>query len=155
MQCKALRAKVTPNLVRELEGAFAGVPPGWRRDNVVGVLCAPREATKGVRDAVRAAGRGVVWIMVDGIGASEGTVRQILWNEKAAHEGLMGLNVQIRYISNEMVGQEGVEKEVVLTWKGQVWNPRLKVPGSSSRCSQKMDAGNDSHVQSMAIISKE
>jgi len=65
VQCKALAATPTPSIIRELAGAIVGAPEGWRGDDTIGVLCARREATAGVREAVRRAGRGVVWIMVE------------------------------------------------------------------------------------------
>ncbi|PWY74447.1 hypothetical protein BO70DRAFT_431308 [Aspergillus heteromorphus CBS 117.55] len=68
VQCKALKTKLGPNLVRELEGTFAQAPVGWRSrthshthtysgsggggGSVVGVLVSPREATRGVRGAL-------------------------------------------------------------------------------------------------------
>ncbi|MCJ1474453.1 hypothetical protein MMC13_003111 [Lambiella insularis] len=109
VQCKNLQAKAGPNLVRELEGAFAGAPAGWRGENVVGVLCTGREATKGVQD----------------VGEGVGRVRQLLWNQKVGALGAEGVGVGIRYSSrgdlNFEVGE--IDGEVVLTWKGEVWQP--------------------------------
>ena len=75
VQCKSSRNKLSPNVVRELEGCIAGAPAGWRGENTLAVLCAKREASKGVRDAVRDAGMGVVWIMVEDGEGSE-TLRE-------------------------------------------------------------------------------
>ena len=121
MQCKALKSKVKPNLVRELEGAFAGALAGWRGEEVVGVLCATREATKGVREAVRRFGRPVVWVMLEDVGEGEGRVRQVLWNERVAELGAQGVGVQNLYMPQKGKGDLVVEREVVLTWKGKVW----------------------------------
>ena len=65
IQCKSSGKKLSPNVVRELEGCVAGAPAGWRGEHTLAVLCAKREASKGVRDAVRDAGMGVVWIMIE------------------------------------------------------------------------------------------
>ena len=135
MQCKNLKAKAGPNLIRELEGAFVGAPPGWKGESVVAVLCAGREATKGVRETIRGARRGLVWIMVEDINRAgegkefdadieaEGTgrIRQVLWNDRVASLGLEGIGVQLKYLAP----QDGrpVDKEAVLTWKGEMWEP--------------------------------
>ncbi|KAL8726466.1 MAG: hypothetical protein Q9166_006697 [cf. Caloplaca sp. 2 TL-2023] len=121
VQCKALKAKTSPETVRELEGIFAGAPAGWRGETVIGVLCAKREATKGVRDAVRKSKVPITWIMVEDVGEGKGMVKQILWNEKVSALGLEGMGVGVRYLPAEEGTQ--VEKDVVLTWKGEVWEP--------------------------------
>lgn len=110
-----------PNLVRELEGAFAGAPAGWQGEEVVGILCATREATKGVREAVRRLRRPVVWVMLEDAGEGVGRVRQVLWNERVAELGAQGVGVQNLYMPKKGNGDSTVEREVVLTWKGKVW----------------------------------
>ncbi|KAI4272211.1 MAG: hypothetical protein LQ337_005459 [Flavoplaca oasis] len=121
VQCKALKAKISPETVRELEGIFAGAPIGWRGENVIGVLCAKREATKGVREAVRRSAVPVIWIMIEDLGQGRGNVRQILWNQRVNQLGAEGVGVGARYLP----GAEGqkVKQEVVLIWKGEFWNP--------------------------------
>ncbi|KAI4262035.1 MAG: hypothetical protein L6R42_002780 [Xanthoria sp. 1 TBL-2021] len=121
VQCKALKAKTGPETIRELEGMFAGAPVGWRGENIVGVLCAKREATKGVREAVRRSAAPVIWIMVEDLGQGRGKVRQMLWNQTVSQLGAEGVGVGVRYLP----GAEGkeVEKEVGLTWKGEAWDP--------------------------------
>ena len=124
IQCKALAKKVGPHVVREVEGAFAGAPSGWRGDTCVGVLCASRPATPGVREAIRRSKRGLVWMFVEertkgGEGEkgdrTGGRVRQMLWNDRVAEMGAEGVDVGLRYVAG------GVDKEVVLMWKGEVW----------------------------------
>ncbi|RMZ35667.1 hypothetical protein D0859_00126 [Hortaea werneckii] len=51
VQCKA--GKLTPSMVRELEGAYIGAPAGWRGDGVLAVLVSTVSATKGVSAAVQ------------------------------------------------------------------------------------------------------
>lgn len=121
VQCKALKAKTSPKTIRELEGIFAGAPVGWRGENVIGVLCAKREATKGVREAVRRSAAPVIWIMVEDLGHGSGKVRQILWNQRVSQLGAEGVGIGVKYLP----GAEGkeVETEVGLTWKGKAWGP--------------------------------
>jgi hypothetical protein len=137
VQCKALKAKLGPNLIRELEGAFVGAPVGWRGEGVIGMLVSKREATKGVRDAMGRSRFPLVWIGVDTLGLDvkereetgeevderghddlylegSGVVKQMLWNERAKEYGLEGIDVTTRYKGN------GQEKELVLMWKGEV-----------------------------------
>ncbi|KAL9600074.1 MAG: hypothetical protein Q9219_003444 [cf. Caloplaca sp. 3 TL-2023] len=136
VQCKALKSKPGPSLVRELEGMYAGAPAGWRastqnnsneegeaNNNVIAVLCAKREATKGVREAVRRSKVPVVWVMVEDLGGEEGKVRQVLWNERVREVGAEGVGVGVRYA----LGEGEVGKEVRLTWKGEVWEPDVEV----------------------------
>ncbi|MCJ1316793.1 hypothetical protein MMC15_002114 [Xylographa vitiligo] len=124
VQCKKLKAKAGPNLVRELEGAFAGAPTGWRGEDVVGVLCASREATKGVREAIRNARRGLMWCQIEDIGEDVGRVRQMLWNQRVGALGAEGVSVGIRHmlVAGDVKGQDSHD-EVVLMWKGEVWEP--------------------------------
>ena len=91
-----------------------------------------REATKGVRDAIRRFGRPVVLVMLENLGEGEGRVRQVLWNQKVAEIGVEGVGAQVRYLPGKGDGdgvgdggeyEEGVDTEVVLTWKGEVWEP--------------------------------
>lgn len=113
VQCKALKSKLGPNLVRELEGTFRQAPVGWRTDQTAGVLVSPREATKGVRDALARSSYPLFWIMME----RDGTLRQALWNARAEELGLGPLGVETRY---GMVDSESgaVTKEVALTWNG-------------------------------------
>lgn len=110
VQCKALKTKLGPNLVRELEGALRQAPVGWRTGQTVGVLVSPREATKGVRDALARSSFPLFWMMVE----RDGSLRQALWNAKAEELGLGSLGVETRYGSSDSEPQ----KEVVLTWDG-------------------------------------
>ncbi|KAL9020194.1 MAG: hypothetical protein Q9185_002564 [Variospora sp. 1 TL-2023] len=135
VQCKALRSKPAPALIRELEGIYAGAPAGWRNgDTTIAVLVAKRPATKGVREALRCSRVPVVWVMLEDLAERDGgyveemgRIRQILWNAKVNGLGVEGLGVGVRYLSpssssGEKRGDDGgrkVEKEVVLTWKGE------------------------------------
>ncbi|KAI1934304.1 hypothetical protein LOZ66_006013 [Ophidiomyces ophidiicola] len=111
VQCKALRNKLGPNIIRELEGTFAGAPVGWRGDGILGVLVSPREATKGVRDALAKSRSPLMWILAD---AADGAVRQILWNGRASEVGLQDLEVRVKH----RLGTNPVKKEMALAWDG-------------------------------------
>lgn len=113
VQCKALKTKLGPNLVRELEGAIRQAPVGWRTGQTAGVLVSPREATKGVRDALARSSYPLVWMMVE----LDGTLKQALWNARAEELGLGPLGVETRYGAG--AAESGsVTKEVALTWDG-------------------------------------
>ena len=113
--------------MRELEGAFNGAPQGWKGEQVVGVLCATREATKGVREAVRHSRRPVVWIMLQDVGNGQGRVRQVLWNQRVAAVGAEGVGVQLRHWMGE--DGQGMDCEMALMWEGKVWEPEVKEEG--------------------------
>ncbi|CAL5868166.1 uncharacterized protein PFLUO_LOCUS2390 [Penicillium psychrofluorescens] len=116
VQCKSLKTKLGPNLVRELEGALRNAPVGWRTEQTVGMLVSPREATKGVRDAMARSGYPLLWMMVE----RDGTMRQALWNARAELLGLGPLGVETRYTGGDGGGDlsENVSTEVALTWDG-------------------------------------
>lgn len=111
VQCKAVKAKVGPNLIRELEGTFSGAPVGWRGEGILGMLVSTRDATKGVRDALIKSQYPLIWVLAD----LDGSIRQFLWNRRAAEAGLEGLGVQIRHGGET----DPMKKTVVLTWNGE------------------------------------
>lgn len=111
VQCKAYARKLDPATARELEGAFAGAPHGWRGSHVLALLAAPTQATKGVREVL---GRSR-WPMGFVLCERDGKVKQMLWNRSAEEEGLGGLGVDLIY-----TGGDRNHKEVVLTWKGEI-----------------------------------
>ncbi|KAI9867501.1 MAG: hypothetical protein M1813_009060 [Trichoglossum hirsutum] len=119
VQCKSHKRSPGPSVVRELEGAFAGAPAGWRGDGVLGVLAATREATRGVRDALGRSRLPLCFLKV----SPEGRVEQCLWNSVSEREGLEGVGATVRYSLSEGDGKEDVGQEVVLTWKGKVVEP--------------------------------
>jgi hypothetical protein len=107
VQCKALKTKLGPNLVRELEGTFRQSPVGWRTGTKIGVLVGPREATKGVRDAMTRSAYPLLWMMVE----RNGELQQALWNSCAEELGLGPLGVEMVY-----GGESG--RRISLTWDG-------------------------------------
>ncbi|KAI1470442.1 uncharacterized protein F4812DRAFT_417598 [Daldinia caldariorum] len=117
VQCKASASQSTrvgPHHVRELEGAFAGAPPGWRSGpGLLAFLVSPRPATAGVRDAL-AASR---WPMGYFMYSQKTGLQQMLWNSRAEEEGLEGMGVSVGY-SDDSAAEE-TAKRLVLTWKGK------------------------------------
>lgn len=87
---------------------------------MVGMLVSPREATKGVREALGRSGLPLAWVLV----GLEGQVRQCLWNQRAGEVGLDGVGVTVRYTPKEKRDVNGdgenVERDLALTWKGEV-----------------------------------
>ncbi|KAJ5796074.1 uncharacterized protein N7518_004614 [Penicillium psychrosexuale] len=114
VQCKSLKAKVGPNVVRELEGTFRQAPVGWRTDETVGVLVSPREATKGVRDTLARSKYPLFWMTIE----RDGTLKQALWNARAEELGIGPLGVETRYGITEDAESGSVTKEMILTWDG-------------------------------------
>ena len=92
------------------------------------MLVSPREATKGVREAMGRSRWPMVWVMLqvvqrqrggeDGAGGGEETVRQVLWNKAAGDVGLEGLDVIIKY-DQAAEAATGIGKECVLMWQGR------------------------------------
>lgn len=112
VQCKALKTKLGPNLVRELEGALRQAPVGWRTGQTAGVLVSPREATKGVRDTLARSSYPLFWLLVE----RDGVVKQVLWNSRAGSLlGLDPLAVENRY-GKSLDGC--ITSQVALTWDG-------------------------------------
>lgn len=117
VQCKARSAKLRPETVRELEGAFVGAPAGWRGAGVLGLLAARREASRGVREALGRSRWPMGYLMV----GLDGRAEQFLWNRVAAECGLEGVGVTVRYLpGRDGLGEDGeLKSEVVLTWEGR------------------------------------
>jgi hypothetical protein len=122
VQCKALSAKLGPNLVRELEGAFRHSPAGWRTTDKLAILISPREATRGVRNTLMRSVYPLFWVMME----RDGVIRQVLWNSKAEEMmGFAALGVDMRYQSSpqtspspSVTSDDPARPEVVLTWDG-------------------------------------
>lgn len=134
VQCKALKKKLSPAVVRELEGT-AGMGSGAARAaggrqeegeaggyggemaGRMAVLATPHAATKGVREAMAGSAAAMAFVKISAV---EGRVEQLLWNRTAAQMGLDGLGVVVRHIPGVGTAEAPV-KEIVLTWKGEAW----------------------------------
>ncbi|KAF2010466.1 hypothetical protein BU24DRAFT_427590 [Aaosphaeria arxii CBS 175.79] len=108
IQCKARKEmSCAPRHIRELEGAFRGVPSAWRRNtSVLGLLVTTQNATRGVLQALGASARPMGFLKV----TKTGMVEQFLWNRAAGERGLEGLGVTLRYTPKVLVEEK--EKEV-------------------------------------------
>ncbi|KAL4754622.1 hypothetical protein BDW72DRAFT_213454 [Aspergillus terricola var. indicus] len=114
VQCKALKSKIGPHVVRELEGVTArhfAVALARGSGGGVGILVGPRETSKGVREALGRSAIPLICMMVE----REGRVRQVLWNERVEGLGLGGLGVEILYPNR---GEKERDVEARLTWEG-------------------------------------
>lgn len=136
VQCKATTRKPGPEMIRELEGAVAGSPEEWRHDTTVAVLCAKREATNGVRQAIKRSSRGIFWVMVQDLHDEKGPivgedgrgrVKQVLWNQHVSDFVGERVGTGLKYV----MGKSEVVKEVYLTLDGRVWEPDMTVPNMS------------------------
>ncbi|KEY74240.1 hypothetical protein S7711_00398 [Stachybotrys chartarum IBT 7711] len=112
LQCKAGSQRVGPHLVRELEGAFAGAPIGWKGSGVLGFLVSEKPATKGVRDSL-ARSR---WPMGYACCSREGVLQQMLWNRGAEEQGLEGFGVVARHTGG---GEGKAGERLVLVRNGK------------------------------------
>lgn len=135
VQCKA--SKLTPAMVRELEGAYVGAPAGWRGEGVLGVLVSTTPATKGVQAAVQRSRWPLCVMQI----SREGAVRQVVWNAVAAEAGLEGVGVAAKYhdAPTEGDGEEGVQQSISLMWMGKPWRPLEEVEkdGNTKRAMKK------------------
>ncbi|KAI0111960.1 hypothetical protein F4814DRAFT_424286 [Daldinia grandis] len=120
VQCKASGSqstKIGPHHIRELEGAFAGAPPGWRSGpGLLAFLVSQKPATLGVRDAMATSG----WPMGYALCSQDGGLEQMLWNSRAEEEGLESMGVTVRF-SSDTAKKTGKKtgKQLTLTWKGK------------------------------------
>ena len=140
VQCKAVAGKPVPEMIRGLEGALAGARGEWRGENTIGVLCAKKGVTPGVRDALKRSKRGVVWVMVEDVDgaakegregneevakgtgdsqedrrARKGRIKQVLWNDRVQELLGEGTGTGVVHIP----GDGGrMETEVLMSWNG-------------------------------------
>ena len=113
VQCKATARSINPAQARELEGAFAGAPQGWRGSGVLGLLVSQKPATKGVLKALGNSELPMGYVLCN----TKGKLLQMMWNQKADREVLAGIGVEAKY-----AGGDKNEKEIVLTWKHEVFH---------------------------------
>jgi len=77
VQCKRLKGKAGPNLVRELEGACASYAASTGRSGgVLGLLVSTRAVTKGVREAMGRSRWGLGWVCLEVVRAGEVVVKE-------------------------------------------------------------------------------
>lgn len=142
LQCKAYSAaraaRVGPQYIRELEGAYLGAPAGWRGSGIVALLVTQRPATKGVREALAHSRRPLGYVSC----SKDGMLEQVLWNRKAEEEGLEGMGVTAR-LSDE--DRHGDTQRLVLTWRGRPYLPLNTHPEArTDRAEHPQDIESDS-----------
>lgn len=113
LQCKvsATKTEIGPRLVRELEGAFVGAPPGWRGPGVIGMLVAQKPATKGIRDSLSRSRWPMGFISC----LPDGRLQQMLWNRQAEENGLAGMGVGVRFAQED----DPQQQSLILTHQGR------------------------------------
>lgn len=113
LQCKvsATKTGIGPRMVRELEGAFVGAPPGWRGDGVIGFLVAQKPATKGIRDSLSRSRWPMGFISC----LPDGRLQQMLWNRQAEEKGLAGMGVGVRFVQED----DAQQQSLILTHQGR------------------------------------
>ncbi|KAL3589993.1 hypothetical protein FPOAC2_12175 [Fusarium poae] len=97
IQCKAGARSPSPMYIRELKGAMAVAPPGWRGTDVLGLLVGEKPATKGIQKEIHSADAALGYVCC----TKEGELAQLLWNLKAQEMGLDGLSVGVKYGENK------------------------------------------------------
>lgn len=158
VQCKA-RTNLSgtgPKDVRELEGAFQGIPADWKTKDVLGLLVSSAKASRGVLQALGANRRPVGFLKI----SRTGTIEQFCWNRKASERGLEGLGVTVRHTPRILLsadireqGEEGstwdvkklprapkrtyavihgTKKDIQLTWMGKPIFPDREGPDSET-----------------------
>jgi hypothetical protein len=139
LQCKARKAPCAPRHIRELEGAFQGIPPDWRKQDVLGLLVTTQKHTKGMLEELQGSRRPMGFVKI----TEAGVIEQFLWNYAATNKGLEGVGVTLRHTPRIFLpesaikeqGEEGVgwnvkrrakkvdisgtEKDIQLTWMGR------------------------------------
>jgi len=110
VQCKGGAQRVSPQLVRELEGSFLGAPVGWRGAGVLAFLASDKTATKGGRDALGLSR----WPMGCISCSKDGVVRQMTWNRQADENGLLGIGVAMKFKDG---AGDGDDPQLMLTWR--------------------------------------
>ena len=113
LQCKAGARSASPMYIRELKGALAAAPPGWRGTDVLGLLVGEKPATKGVQKEMHTADVALGYVCC----TKEGEVVQLLWNLKAQEMGLDGVSVGIKY---------GEDKNQLVLFRGGEMLPLLQ-----------------------------
>lgn len=145
VQCKLVTRKrpVGPMHIRELEGAFAAAPSGWRSGPVMAILISNRAATQGLRDALVRSRSPMGYMWVD---ERRGLLKQFVWNVAAEAGPLVGVTVGLKRVGRgkwieaalmkggrlcpEVDGQEadGVMEDLRAAWNWEVHRGAARQP---------------------------
>ncbi|ORY18606.1 hypothetical protein BCR34DRAFT_444233, partial [Clohesyomyces aquaticus] len=140
VQCKAMSRGLSPKHVRELEGAFQGIPAEWRKKEVLGLLVSTNKATKGVLETLGLNRHPMGFLKV----SRSGQVEQFLWNRSAAERGLEGVGVTIRHTPRIMLLEHKIEEQGE---EGEGWVPGKNVKRNTMRTRKFRDAGTSKDIQ--------
>jgi hypothetical protein len=133
LQCKARQASCGPRHIRELEGAFQGIPPDWRKRDVLGLLVTTQKHTKGLLAQLQ----GSRWPMGFVKITEEGVIEQFLWNQAATTRGLEGIGVTLRHTPRIFLPESAIKEQGE---EGLGWNVK--------RRKKKVDvSGTDTDIQ--------
>lgn len=122
IQCKASRPR--PSMVRELEGAYAGAPAGWKGDDVMALLITREPATPGVRDALERSRLPMGFAQVSELGH----MQQFIWNTAAQVSRLTGMTVTNMYDPaaggpiSPTINDGRLPGAISLLWDGKKWS---------------------------------
>lgn len=95
VQCKNVAAKrAGPVLVRELEGAFRGLPVGWNESDIMGLLVTTAPGSNQTRQTMHRSSLPIVHINY----SADGRLLQMSWNIAATAHGLDGASVRQIYL---------------------------------------------------------
>ncbi|KAF1935783.1 hypothetical protein EJ02DRAFT_460073 [Clathrospora elynae] len=162
IQCKSRKISVNPSHVREMEGSFQGIPPGWRNKDVLGLIVTTNKATKGVLEALGQSRWPMGFVLV----SRDGTVQQFLWNRAASERGLEGVGVTVRHTPRALlaeIGEDteegvakkpkkllakfknaGTNKDIQLTWMGSpIFPDREKLDQETVKLMRDIGPGDD------------
>ncbi|KAI2635221.1 hypothetical protein GGS21DRAFT_100166 [Xylaria nigripes] len=146
LQCKAYStsktARIGPQYIRELEGAYLGAPPGWRGSGVIGLLVTQRPATKGVREALANSRWPLAYLSC----SKDGVLEQMLWNQRAEEEGLEGMGVTVKMSNTEC---SDATQRLVLTWKGRPY--KFPVTTAPSPASEKTGLAQEAEANTKPV----
>ena len=127
LQCKVLVKRCGPNLIRELEGAFAGAPAAWKGRSTLGCLVASTLPTASLRGAMHRCKMPMMFLSIQ---KDSGIVRAWNWNWAAREAGLVGLEATTRFgTTRDLDGSELQESEVVLAHEREVILPHGQLLG--------------------------
>lgn len=122
IQCKASRPK--PSFVRELAGAYAGAPAGWKGEDVMALLITRDPATLGVREALQRSRSPMGFAQITELGI----MKQFMWNYAAGESRLTGMSVTNIYpkaapglLPSSLDGGR-LPGAISLLWMGKRWS---------------------------------
>ncbi|KAF2194313.1 hypothetical protein K469DRAFT_618268, partial [Zopfia rhizophila CBS 207.26] len=146
VQCKARTCSLYPQHVRELEGAFQGIPAEWRKRDVMGLLVTTHKATKGVLETLGMNRWPMGFVKI----SRTGTVEQFIWNRSAGERGLEGVGVTVRHTPMALVvGKRNVlpEAQYEQGEEGSGWSVEEKDDSRKRKAVRWRNTGTKKDIQ--------